>query len=275
MSERNKQTSLEKQRKHAAKRRAQVEVAASLRVLESSLPLTQWDEDTTEACKLLYLDGGTYQTDKISDPPKPSNRLEPEYLVSPQENFGYLNAILRAGYPLQLYGSSEPRFVIWNGDVVLPTLVDMRRQGIDGAWFTDDVPERTRVARGAVWMSLTPSEMITQRSGVHKAEGNVVIGGLGLGWFLRKVIEKDAVDEVIVVEKSQELLDWYGYDLCNRYPKVKDVICDDIYRQISLHRDGTQFLLDIWPTYAGASQDGRLREARNYLGNRLWAWGMD
>jgi spermidine synthase len=56
-------------------------------------------------------------------------------------------------------------------------------------------------------MSMTPAEMLTQRSGVQAAEGTVVLGGLGLGWLLRKVCEKQSVERVIVVEQSQELLD--------------------------------------------------------------------
>jgi hypothetical protein len=80
---------------------------------------------------------------------------------------------------------------------------------------------------------------------------------------------------VIVVEKSQELLDWYGYDLCKRYPKVKEVICDDVYGQISQHGANAHFLLDIWPIYEGARRDNRLRAARNALGERLWAWGVN
>ncbi len=123
-------------------------------------------------------------------------------------------------------------------------------------------------------MSLTPGEMITQRSGVAKATGKVVVGGLGLGWFLRKVCDRESVEEVVVVEKSQELLDWYGYDLCKRFPKVKDVVSNDIYREIGRHGE-SQYLLDIWPIYDGARQDKRLRAARKTLGNRLWAWGMD
>ena len=68
---------------------------------------------------------------------------------------------------------------------------------------------------------MTPAEMLTQRSGVQAAEGTVVLGGLGLGWLLRKVCEKPSVERVIVVEKSQELLDWYGTDCASdtaRFP---------------------------------------------------------
>jgi len=238
-------------------------------------PAERWNEDRTPFKDILHLDAATYQVERLFDPPRPAPRLTPDYVVSPEGSFAYLNAVFPAWNPLMLYGPRHGA-VVWNGNVVVPMLVDMKRRD-DGIWFEGDVPERERVTWGAVWMSLTPAEMISQRSGIRKAKGKVVIGGLGMGWFLRKVCEKEDVDEVIVVEKSQELLDWYGHRLCERQPKVTDVICNDVYGEI--HRHGSaQFLLDIWPIYEGARQDNRLRKARKArkaLGCRLWAWGID
>ena len=90
------------------------------------------------------------------------------------------------------------------------------------------------------------------------ASRTVVIGGLGLGWLLRKVCEKPDVERVIVVEKSQELLDWYGYRLCGRFEKAVEVICDDVYRQMGKHGVATRYLLDIWHLFSGAASDHRL-----------------
>ena len=123
-------------------------------------------------------------------------------------------------------------------------------------------------------MSMTPAEMLTQRGGVQAAEGTVVIGGLGLGWLLRKVCEKPSVERVIVVEKSQELLDWYGIDLCKRYGKVSDVICDDVYDQIGKHGAKVKYLLDIWLRFGQARRDSRFKALKRKLKKRLWGWGF-
>jgi len=122
-------------------------------------------------------------------------------------------------------------------------------------------------------MSMTPAEMLTQRSGVQAAEGTVVLGGLGLGWLLRKVCEKPSVERVIVVEKSQELLDWYWTDLCKRYGKVSDVICDDVYNQIGKHGAKVKYLLDIWLRFGQARRDSRFKALKRKLKKRLWGWG--
>ena len=186
--------------------------------------------------------------------------------------FGYQNRILPGGTPLRIYGK-EVGFVYWTDDVIIPMLIDMKRQALTGVPFSEDVSEQDRIRYGAVWMSLTPMEMLTQRGAIRAATGTVVIGGLGLGWLLRKVCEKETVERVIVVEKSQELLDWYGHAQCKKHDKVTDVICDDIYKQLGKHGADARYLLDIWPTFSGSRRDWRLAAAKRRLGKRLWAWG--
>jgi hypothetical protein len=116
--------------------------------------------------------------------------------------------------------------------------------------------------------------MLTQRSGVRAAEGTVVLGGLGLGWLLRKVCEKPSVERVIFVEKSRELLDWYGTDLCKRYRKVSDVIYDGVFNQIGKHGARARYLLDIWLRFDQARRDSRFKALKRKLKKRLWGWGF-
>lgn len=233
-----------------------------------------WDEDTTPFRHVLRLDAATYQTEPIFDIPPSSWPECTEFVVSPREKFANQNRIVPEGQRLRLYGQQEG-VVVWNGDVAIPVLLDLNRLSGTGERFPASWSVEDRVRAGALWMSLTPMEMMTQRSAVKVASHTVVIGGLGLGWLLRKVCEKPEVEQVIVVEKSQELLDWFGYRLCGAYPKVKEVICDDIYRQIDKHGPLAKYLLDIWHLYTGAANDDRLFPFRRKLKRRLWAWGLD
>lgn len=239
-----------------------------------ALRYEQWDEDNTPFRHRLRLDASSYRPERIFDTPPVLAEEGGHFVVSPHGTFAYQNRILPEGRSLRLLGKQQGK-VVWNGDVVLPALIDTRRQCRTGEWFPADTPLEERVMFGAVWMSLTPMEMMTQRSGVKMARGTVVIGGLGLGWLLRKVCEKSEVERVVVVEKSRELLDWYGYSLCGQLGKVSDVVCDDIYNQIGKHGPWARYLLDIWPTYACASRDDRLVPVRSKLKRLLWAWGLD
>ncbi len=234
-----------------------------------------WNEDTTPFRSALRLKAATYRPELLfhTSPKMPED--VGEYVISPNGNYAYQNRIVPAGTPLVLlYGKQRGR-VIWNGDVVIPTLIDVTRRCRSGERFETTLPVQERVQWGAIWMSLTPMEMITQRSAVKMASHTVVIGGLGLGWLLKKVCQKPEVKRVIVVEKNQELLDWYGFRMCNRFPKVTEVICDDIYNQIDRHGIEARYLLDVWHLYSGAADDYRLDPFRRKLKRRLWAWGLD
>jgi len=245
---------------------------------KASLPMLpppeHWDEDTTPFRRLLHLEASTYRVDQLFDiPPAQADLSSGAFMVSPGRQFSYRNRILPGGQPLPLLGM-EQAMVVWNGDVVIPMLLDMTVDTRSHRRFPTAATTEERAKWGEVWMSMTPGEMLTQRSGIQAAEGTVVLGGLGLGWLLRKVCEKPSVERVIVVEKSQELLDWYGTDLCKRYGKVSDVICDDVYNQIGKHGAKVKYLLDIWLRFGQARRDSRFKALKRKLKKRLWGWGF-
>ena len=245
-----------------------------LSVIEKRFPLETWDEEETLLKQNLFLDGASYNQPPLFElPPVWPNKFSESFIVSPSGSFAFQNRHLRKGHPLNLCGIKNG-MVVFNGDVVIPTLIDMTVDSRSGNRFAETIGTAQRAKWGAVWMSLTPSEMLTQRPGVKRAQGTVLIGGLGLGWLLKKVCEKDSVERVIVVERSQELLDWYGYDLCKRYAKVSDVICDDVYNQIGKHGDNTMHLLDIWLLFSDSSRDRKLLSVRRKLKKQVWAWGQ-
>lgn len=234
-----------------------------------AVTLEHWDEDKTQFKPLLYLDASTYRVDPLFDV------ADPECVVSPNSTFAYCNRWLPEGMPLKIWERpGQNGIVFWNGDIVNPCLIDLTIESRSGCRFPTSMPYPERVQRGAVWMSLTPLEMLSQRSGIKRAKGKVLVGGLGMGWFLRKVCEKPEVEEVIVVEISKDLLDWYGYDVCRKHPKVSEVICDNVYNHFGRHGNA-QYLLDIWPISQGALSDRQYRAAKRKWGKRIWAWGVN
>ncbi len=255
-----------KQLKRQRKKRRRMFEAASLPRPEP------WDEQETLLMREHVLDATTFAMEPLfNTPPAKLEHITDngKYVVSPNGSFAYQNRILHVGSRLALHGHGH---VMFSDDVSIPMLIDLNRD-CKGNPFDETASEANRVFFGNVWMSLTPNEMISQRSGIAAGNGTVVVGGLGLGWFLQKVCEKECVEKVIVVDVSQGLLDWYGYDLCASLPKVADVICDDIYSQISRHGEDAVYLLDIWPTQERANSDRRFQTLKLELGDRLWGWG--
>lgn len=127
--------------------------------------------------------------------------------------------------------------------------------------------------RWDVWMSLTPMEMWSQRSGVQAATGRVILGGLGMGWLMRQIAKKPTVKEIIVIEKDKDLVDWFGAQICKNTEKCTGLLVGDFWeraREFDLKRD--RFIADIWPEMGDAQHDRSLAKLRA-TGAKVWAWG--
>jgi hypothetical protein len=169
-------------------------------------------------------------------------------------------------------GSTEGR-VWFTGDVVFPVLTERKGPHANSE---------------QVWMSITPMEIFTCRDGVRqaarhaskarhpgkKAIKKVVIAGLGLGWMLEKVASLKDVKEIVVVEQSEGLLDWYGRDMCESIKKVSDVIQGDYWEHAARLGDEYVHLIDIWPHLGQAYDDEHLKDSPfDDFEIQWWAWG--
>jgi hypothetical protein len=87
------------------------------------------------------------------------------------------------------------------------------------------------------------------------------------------------VKKITLVEISQELLDWYGNELCERVARETgteiEVICDDVLNHMGKHGDDVRHLIDIWPDYP--NQVCYLKpEWRQAIASvkHFWGWGV-
>lgn len=231
-----------------------------------------WDEDRTRFDKVLYLKASTWRPTLLFDVPPlvgdPGKRLEEIQkhrcvAACPGGRFFYCNHVLPKGHPLTTFQGRKRGRVWFDDDVVSPVLSEV-------------VPGDPRPR---VWMGLTPMEVLTQRQGVRLARGRVVVGGLGLGWFLDKVCRKKSVTSVVVVEREKLLVDWLAPRLLSLYPQVgakttfvhKDC-WDFMEEENAADQRRTKYLFDIWDSYGAYSQ--RFEQWKCRLGNRLWGWGQ-
>jgi len=89
----------------------------------------------------------------------------------------------------------------------------------------------TRLMRGGtVVMSDTPSEIRDHIYFIYKANGNVLIGGLGLGVVVEACLEKDEVDHVTVIEISEDVIKLVGGYLKEKYGDRFTIIHADLLK---------------------------------------------
>jgi hypothetical protein len=230
---------------------------------------TEWDALTTKWAERLVLNGATYKPECLIPeapvvPAKAYLKSAKRGVHSPSGRFVFIQIANPRGTPLALYQPAERvGQVRFTTDVNIPTLLEWYKGGHDAK----------------TWMSLTPSEMMTQRNGIRRASGEVVVYGLGMGWFLAQVCAKKSVTRVTVVEREREILDWLRPRVEALYPQVKEKVaewvCMDAYKYVDDHTDAEDtraHLFDIWPGWKDAPWDTKFQRLKAYL-PRIWGWG--
>ena len=76
---------------------------------------------------------------------------------------------------------------------------------------------------GNEWMTLSPVDVDTCVEEIKKARGKVVTFGLGLGYFTYMVSEKDEVESVTVVEKSENVIRLFEKHILPRFQRKDKV----------------------------------------------------
>lgn len=87
-----------------------------------------------------------------------------------------------------------------------------QRMNFRNPWLTrglkaDFAYIRLKMNSGGIMMSDTPMERNTNRGFIQKANGDVIIFGLGLGLVILPLLKKENVQSILVVELYQDLID--------------------------------------------------------------------
>lgn len=175
-----------------------------------------------------------------------------QVVQSPKKNFVYAEKLLKRGDMLETASGRRKGTVLFDQDIAIPCIHEVSR---GSGW------NRTP------WMSITPMEVLTLRTGTRLARGNVIVAGLGLGYQLVEVSKRSKVKEITLVEKSQELVDWLLPRIEPHLARPIKVIVGDAYKVLpKLEADVA--LVDIFPSYGFNEFSPPCAGIK-----KVWCWG--
>ena len=190
---------------------------------------------------------------------EPSKLTQESFLLSADSTFMCVRRTLPRGCTLSTIQGVVKGSVLFDSDVVFSILLSIHL--------------RDRGGHYVIWMSMTPLEVMTLRTGTRMSRGHVVIAGLGLGHQLVEVSKRPSVKRVTLVERSRELVDWMLPAIEKyRVQKPLDVVIGDAYEEVpKLEADVA--LIDIFRKYGNNGPDvGRIRQAATRI-KKVWGWG--
>jgi hypothetical protein len=236
--------------------REKKEVAERLTRCEDWRPDMPWKREmslTAQSYRALNL----FPEVQPRKPPLNPNDVQPgRYAESPSGTWRYTVNTLPKGEKLHTWCGSKIWTVLFDGPVNIPAIY--RR---DNLW------EEKKLYDKNPWMSITPAEVMSMRTGLRFAKGHTIVAGLGLGHLLINVTQKKSVKKVTLVEINQDLVDWI-------YPRVKphlemavEVIVGDA-RKVIPGLEADVALIDIDSKYG----NNRFRAPTQHIG-KVWVWG--
>lgn len=124
------------------------------------------------------------------------------------------------------------------------------------------------------WMSIIPHEINTMKIDIDKAEGDIYILGLGLGYFAYQVANKDNVKEITIIDNDVYLLDIFKRNI---YPSFKNknkyrFIVDDAFVYLNKIDKNKFIFIDLWHN----EEDGLLnyiklkKQLNNFTNVHYW-----
>ena len=98
------------------------------------------------------------------------------------------------------------KYPAYRGVIAADIIFDGFREIPPLGFFGEDFEFPAVLEDGNEWMTLTPVDLDTSDEAIERAHGKVVTFGLGLGYYTYMVSEKESVESITVVEKSEDVI---------------------------------------------------------------------
>lgn len=118
-------------------------------------------------------------------------------------------------------------------------------------YFTERFRYPAVLQKGRLWMAITPNEVETMKADMAAARGNVLVLGLGLGYYAFMTARMAQVDKVTVVEMDEDVIRLFEEEILPQFPhreKIR-VIRDDAFSYVEKEAAGENYdfvYADIW-----------------------------
>ena len=116
-------------------------------------------------------------------------------------------------------------------------------------YFTKEFKYPALIKNDYIWMSLIPHEMNTMEKDIDRAYGNVLVLGLGLGYYSYMISNKDDVESVTIIEKDKEIIDIFNKHLETHFRNLNKItiIEEDAFKYIENNSYKYDFIYaDLW-----------------------------
>ena len=148
-------------------------------------------------------------------------------------------------------------------------------------YFTESFRYPAVLQKGRLWMAITPNEVETMRQDIAAAHGNILVLGLGLGYYAYMTAQMENVSRVTVVELDRDVIRLFEEELLPQFPgkeKIR-VIHGDAFAYVEKEAAGEQYdfvYADIWhDVLDGTPMYLRFRALEKHMPGVEWRYWVE
>lgn len=142
----------------------------------------------------------------------------------------------------------------------------------------DDIHFPVLKEKDTTWMSIAPSEILTNKHHIEEMKGNVLIFGLGLGYFPYMCSLKDNITSITIVESNKWIINLFKEYILPQFNlnipiKIMEDDCKSLYLNKDFMNRFSSVFIDIWNnTIAGITLYIFFRENEDNLNSKINYW---
>lgn len=91
------------------------------------------------------------------------------------------------------------------------------------SYFKKEFPFFAVTQGDEIWMSIIPHEINTMKKPIENATGNVLVLGLGLGYYVYNIASKRNVTSITVIENDKKIINLFNKYLLPKFPNQEKI----------------------------------------------------
>ena len=170
-----------------------------------------------------------------------------EYLSNPYYQNVKPKEIKKDGYEIT-YLSYKPYLPFPLNDIEVDDK-DYFKEGSPISYFKDEFKYLAINRDGETWMCITPNEINTMAPYIKEAKGNVLVLGLGLGYYPFMISLKDEVKNITIIEIDKTIIKLFKehiFPFFKNKEKITIIEGDAINYLMKTHNNYDTVFVDLW-----------------------------
>ncbi len=148
-------------------------------------------------------------------------------------------------------------------------------------YFTEKFTYPAVLQQGRLWMAITPNEVETMRADIEAAHGNILVLGLGLGYYAYMTARMEQVEQVTVVELDRDVIRLFEEELLPQFPnreKIRVIHADafEYVEKVAKQEHYDFVYADIWhDVLDGTPMYLRFRALEQHIPGAEWRYWVE